>query len=145
MDETDQKDSQKDKSASILAQRLEVVCGPTGRRRWSLREKARIVCESFRGDIPVSAVARRNGLRANQLFLWRRQAREGRLVLPAEALDGFAFAPIVVSDDAAGPSDPNARASTPIEIEAKGIVVRLSSATSAKRIGEIAAALRSAQ
>lgn len=59
--------------------RLEVIStGP--RRRWTLSEKWRIVAQSY--SAPVSAMARRNGLSASQLFNWRRLAREGRLGIP---------------------------------------------------------------
>lgn len=138
MEETDQKAGQKDSSLLIEPMRLEVVRGPTGRRRWSAREKARIVCESFREDVSISAVARRNGVRPNLLFLWRRQAREGKLVLPGEVVDDLAFAPVVVAaDDGTGVG-----ASGPIEIEAGGVIVRVCGRTPAARIGAIAAALR---
>ena len=60
--------------------RLEVI--ETGaRRRWSPEEKQRIVAESFAVPRNVSATARRHGLSANQLFVWRRQAREGKFSL----------------------------------------------------------------
>ena len=139
MDWTDQTDSQNDKSYVIEPHRLEVVQGPTGRRRWSDREKARILAESYRGDASVSEVARRNGLRANQLFLWRQQAREGKLAPPAGVDDTMMFAPVVVAD--AGGRPPGGSAF--LEIEAAGVVVRVCARTSAARIGEIAAALRS--
>ena len=145
MDGIVQKDSQKDKSLTIGLQRMEVVCGPTGRRRWSVREKARIVCESLCGDSPVSMVARRNGVRANQLFAWRRQAREGKLVLPAEMVEDPAFAPVLVGDDTNAGKTSETDSSLSIEIEAGGVIVRVSSVTPASRIGEIAAALRSAK
>ena len=58
--------------------RLEVIS--TGsRRRWTPAEKHRIVAESAAGPRLVSATARRHGLTAQQLFTWRRLAREGRL------------------------------------------------------------------
>ena len=133
MDDTIQTDSQKDKSLVVEPCRLEVIQGPTGRRRWSLREKTRIVAESFHGDVSVSEVARRNGVRPNLLFLWRRQTREGKLVLAAEAMDA-GFVPVAVQPD---PVDP-----VMIEIEVDGVVVRLGAQAPAARIAEIAAALR---
>jgi transposase len=58
---------------------LEVI--ETGaRRRWTLGEKQRIVAESFSAPRLVSTTARRHGLSSSQLFNWRRQAREGKLV-----------------------------------------------------------------
>jgi transposase len=103
------------------------------RRRWTSAKKARIVAESFRGDLTVSEVARRHQLRPNQLFLWRRQAREGKLVLPAAPAD-IGFASIVV--------EPEPASSQKIEIAVDGVVIRVCPATPAPRIAEIACALR---
>jgi transposase len=77
--------------------RLEVINGALGRRRWDGEAKARIVAESLAPGVVVSAVARRHDLRPQQLFAWRRQARQGRLALPAEEL---AFVPVVAVAEA---------------------------------------------
>ena len=53
--------------------RFEVITGIGRRRRWSLEEKARIVAESLDRATTSSAVARRYGLHASQLFVWRQQ------------------------------------------------------------------------
>ena len=74
--------------------RLEVINGALGRRRWSAEAKARIVAESLAPGVVISEVARRHDLRPQQLFAWRHQARQGRLVLPAEALS---FVPVVAT------------------------------------------------
>jgi transposase len=67
-----------DHTTTSNVSRLEVIA--TGaRRRWTLSEKRRIVAESYGGPQMVSATARRHGLLPNQLFTWRRLAREGRL------------------------------------------------------------------
>ena len=133
MEGVDQRGSQKSIPLVVEPHRLEVVSGPTGRRRWPAAVKARIVAESYRGDETVCAVARRNGLRPNQLFVWRRQAREGRLILPADAGD-IAFAPVVV--------EPEPFCASRIEIAVAGIVVRVGSQVPASRIAEIAVAVR---
>ena len=58
--------------------RLEIV--DTGRRRrWSDKEKLRIVEESFSGPRLASATARRHGISNPLLFSWRKAYREGRL------------------------------------------------------------------
>jgi transposase len=137
MEDVDQRGSQKSTPLVIGPHRLEVVSGPTGRRRWPAAVKARIVAESYRGDETVCAVARRNGLRPNQLFVWRRQAREGRLVLPADTRDDTGdidFAPVVV--------EPEPFCASRIEIAVAGVVVRVGSEFSATRIAEIAVAVR---
>lgn len=125
--------SQKSTPLVIEPQRLEVVSGPTGRRRWPATVKARIVAESYRGDDTVCAVARRNGLRPNQLFLWRRQAREGKLVLAADEMD-IGFASVVVAAE----PEPSSK----VEIEVAGVVVRLGPEASASRIADVAVAVR---
>lgn len=74
---------------------LEVI--ETGaRRRWTLEEKQRIVAESFSAPRIVSVTARRHGLSTSQLFNWRRQAREGKLVGEDE---GAGFVPAVIAAD----------------------------------------------
>src|SRR5690606_13830920 len=56
--------------------RFEVFTGSGRRREWSLEEKARIVAESYATDETVCAVARRYALSPQQLFTWRRAARQ---------------------------------------------------------------------
>ncbi len=63
------------------------------KRRWSVEAKLRIVEESNAAGRPVSDTAHRHGVAPNLLFLWRKQAREGRLV--DEGAGGFAVAKIV--------------------------------------------------
>lgn len=51
-------------------------------RRWSRADKWRIVEESYQPGTSVSLVARRYDVNANQVFNWRREARDGRLGKP---------------------------------------------------------------
>ena len=67
---------------------IEVVQRTRGYRRWPDGAKARIVAESFQPGVRVVDVARRHGLVAHQLSDWRRRARLGKLVLPADAMAG---------------------------------------------------------
>jgi transposase len=121
--------------------RMEVLEGPTGRRKWPDEVKARIVAETLAPGAKVRHVADRHGLAPQYVTNWRRLAREGRLVLPQE---GPAFVPLVVE----GPPAPRAALASsnaqPIEIEAGGVVVRLPPESSAARIGAIVAVLRKA-
>lgn len=72
--------------------RVEVITGVGRRRRWTDEEKARIVAESFDPATTVSAVARRYGLHASQLFTWQRQLATPMVrELPA-------FVPVVAED-----------------------------------------------
>lgn len=132
-------DIQKDVTDLHVVSRLEVVSGPTGRRRWPPDVKARIVAESFKEGMSVSGVARRHGLRPSHLFTWRRLAREGQLVMPFESAE---FTPVLVTEDHEDPQPAAASAEERIELEVGGIVLRLPLATPAWRIAELAVALR---
>ena len=72
--------------------RVEVITGVGRRRRWTDEEKARIVAESLDQATTVSAVARRYGLHASQLFTWQRQ-----LATPM-VRELSAFVPVVTED-----------------------------------------------
>ena len=52
---------------------------PRRRRRWTVDQKLAIVREVEQSGEPVAAVARRYGMNANHLFIWRQKAREGML------------------------------------------------------------------
>ncbi|WP_449100721.1 IS3 family transposase [Pseudomonas veronii] len=60
-----------DKSGELLGQER--------RRRWSPEQKLAMVRESLEPGQSVSVVARRNGINANQLFLWRKLYQDGSL------------------------------------------------------------------
>src|SRR4051794_30201040 len=79
--------------------RIEVISGVGRRRRWSAETKAKIIAESFTGEAPVSEVARRYGLRPQQLFGWRHHARRGDL---AVSDDKPAFVPAVADSSVDG-------------------------------------------
>lgn len=132
----------------VIVGRMDVVSGPTGRRRWPDEVKGRLVAESYRTGLSVSEFARRNGMVPSQLFGWRRDAKAGKFALPVEDGDDF-FAPLIVDEDEAPRPTPEALQSaqpTPaagfVEIEAGGVTVRLPIDTPAARIGEIARALK---
>jgi transposase len=55
------------------------VLGAERRRRWSYDERVRLVKETLQAGETVCGVARRHGLAQSLLFIWRRQARQGRL------------------------------------------------------------------
>lgn len=77
--------------------RLEVITGVGRRRRWSLEEKARIVAESLDPATTASAVARRHGLHASQLFVWRQQLQ--RRASSAETSGTAEFVPVLLAED----------------------------------------------
>ncbi len=57
----------------------EVLSGVQRRRRWTPEEKVRIVEETYLPGMSVSLVARRHGIGAGQLFIWRRLMAQGAL------------------------------------------------------------------
>ena len=136
--------------------RLEVLDGPSGRRRWPDELKGRIVAESFAPGARVCDVAWRYRVTGQQLTTWRRAAREGLLALPGDAVGADDLGLVSVEVDplssanttspergdrgsawsGAGPDDR-------IEIVAGGVLVRLPIATAAVRVAEIAVALGS--
>ncbi len=93
-------------------QRIEVITGGgERRRRWSDDEKAEAVEESLQPGVVVSQVARRRGLTPQQLFTWRREARQ-----KAAASEGVPFAPVVV--------EPRGTAPAALPPESKAVAVR---------------------
>ena len=98
MDRDGKMDAHLDVSKDGYGGRLEVIEGPTGRRRRSDAEKARIVAESLVPGAKVADVARRHGTTRWQVYDWRRRAREGRLALSAESTPSAAFAAVVVEE-----------------------------------------------
>jgi transposase len=105
--------------------RLEIFTGAGRRRTWSSEAKARIVAESRAAGVSVCAVARRHGLTPQQLFTWRREARQRA---SSGVGDGTpAFVPVVL-EPAATPRPKPPRRTRPapaVEIEVAGLLVRV--------------------
>ncbi len=78
--------------------RFEVITGVGRRRRWTNEDRARIVAESLDPATTASAVARRYGLHASQLFTWQRQ-----LATPV-VREVPAFVPVVMAADNRAPA-----------------------------------------
>ncbi len=125
---------------------IEIVRRTRGYRRWPEDVKARIVAESFQPGVRVADVARRHGLASHQLSDWRRQARQGLLALPAEAMASLvedrepAFVPVMVgSDEDKKPAD----GIITIEL-GDGVVMRVPEDVAEERVAALVRALRSA-
>ena len=114
--------------------RFEVITGVGRRRRWSLEEKARIVAESLDPVTTASAVARRYGLHASQLFVWRQQLQ--RRASSAETSGGPGFVPVLLAEDSPAPAEAGGR----MEIALGTAVVRVGAdvdATALRRVLEV--------
>jgi transposase len=121
---------------------FDLVLEPRGHRRWPDELKARIVAETLAPGATVKAVAARYDLRPNHLSGWRRQARDGRLVLPAAEAEA-GFAPVIIRDEVAPAPALTPQGST-LDVILGDVMVRLDVATPAGRIAEIARALNAA-
>ena len=112
--------------------RLEVITGVGRRRRWSDEDKARIVAESLDPATTSSAVARRYGLHASQLFVWRQQ-----FAAPA-AREAPGFVPVVVTEGAAAPAGMTGR----MEITLGPVVIRVGADVDASALRRVLEAVR---
>src|SRR3954463_15132873 len=128
--------------------RLEVITGKGRRRRFSDDYKASIVEETLVPGAVVSDVARRHGLTPQQLFGWRRQARQ-----PASGTDTEMpqFVPAIV----AAPLPERAvrggrrkrtrqvdRTAGSIEIEIYGVTIRIGRGAEAKIVAAVFGVLK---
>ncbi|RFU14351.1 IS66 family insertion sequence hypothetical protein [Rhodobacteraceae bacterium W635] len=102
--------------------RLEVIDGPSGRRRRTKAERARIAAESMMPGVTVADVARKHGTTRWQIYDWRKQLRKGNLVVPESVASLPVFAELVVDDSSA--ETPSAVAGSDLEIVVGDIVIR---------------------
>ena len=133
--------------------RIEVLSGPERRRQWSADDKERIVSESYSGVDKVSRIARRHGLSPQQLFTWRREARQASLspafaavaLAPQEARPPVAQPTTVPATSAIARSSRRKKigtAMTMMEIEAGGIKVRVLRGADSTTVAAIVRALK---
>ncbi len=126
--------------------RFEVINRALGRRRWSTDDRARILEETLVPGAVVSAVARRHRLTPQQLFTWRRAARQ-----QLEAKASPAFVPAIIAPEPEpGPAKPHRqrtrrgarRRVASIELEASGVTVRIGDGASPATIAAVIGALK---
>ena len=128
----------------VGVRRLEVITGVGGRRAWSHEDKGRIVAESFAAGANVSAVARRYGLRPQQVYAWRRLARGGVLALPAA--EALGFVPVVAAESEPAPSVTSASMPAGIvEIEIAEAVIRAAPGVDWRHLREVLRAVKAAR
>ena len=136
--------------------RIELLTGPTRRRRWSEAEKARIVAETLAPGAVVSVIARRWQVCPQQVFGWQRAAQAGGLAPPTKPA-GPAFVPIVAAaarplvTEAAPPTPamavpprtpPVASAAPAVEVALAGAVVRVAPGTDGALLTAVLRAVR---
>jgi len=129
-----------DGSGGVGVSRLEVIEGPSGRRRRTKAERARIAAESMMPGVRVADVARRHGTTRWQIYDWRKQVRKGNLVLPESVAALPAFAELVVDDTAT--AAPAAVTRSDLEIVVGDIVIR---AGADANEGQLTRAIRAAR
>lgn len=137
------------KSSLEPVRRFEVFTGSGRRRDWPAEEKTRIVAESYEAGESVSAVARRYALSPQQLFAWRRAARQP--IAEARA-SGSLFVPAVVTGPTLDPARQprrrqnqkrkRARDAGVIELEIDGIAMRVGRGADAKTVAAVIHALK---
>lgn|SRR5690554_5472942 len=127
--------------------RFEVFTGSGRRREWSPEDKARIVAESYATDETVCAVARRYALSPQQLFTWRRAARQP--AAERAAMPESLFVPAVVAAPMPEPAaklPPRkrkaARDTGVIELEIDGVAMRVGRGADSKTVAAVIRALK---
>ncbi len=128
--------------------RLEVISGTGRRRQFTEDFKARVVEETLVPGAVVSDVARQHGLTPQQVFTWRRQARQ--LLANAES-KGPQFVPAIV-ETALPPAvlrgrqrkrtGQASRSCGSIEVEIDGMTIRIGRGAEAKTVAAVLRALK---
>ena len=124
------------------ARPIEVMFGPTGRRRWPDAVKARIVAETLQPGSRVREVAARYGLLPHHLSAWRSMARKGTLVL-AEA-DMPAFVPVTLRSDGDGDDGADSDRPSELRISVADVTLHMPATFPAAQAAALVAALRTA-
>ena len=134
-----------DGSITSGVSRLEVIEGPSSRRRRSKAERARIAVESMMPGVTVADVARQHGTTRWQIYDWRKQLRKGNLVVPEVMAALPAFAELVVEDagQAAPPALP-ARSEFALDIIVGDVVIRAGADADESRLARAIRAARAA-
>lgn len=127
-------------SKGVGVSRLEVIEGPSGRRRRTKSERARIAAESMMPGVTVTEVARKHGTTRWQIYDWRKQIRKGNLMLPENLAALPFFAELVVDDRAAAASA--VVTSCDLEILVGDVVIRAGSGADE---GQLTRAIRAAR
>jgi transposase len=115
--------------------RIEVLSGPSRRRRWSDEEKAAIVAESFVPGAVTRRVALRRGVHPNQLYAWRRELASARVV----GSEVSTFVPVTVASATA-----ETISGGKVEIDVGGVLVRVAPGVDMGFLGAVLRVVKSA-
>jgi len=133
------------KTEAAPIRRIEVITGVERRREWSDDEKQAIIAESCQDGVVISDVARRHGLRPQQLFNWRNEFRKreaAKLICNGTPV----FAPVIIADDrpSAAPTETAVSVSDAplIEIVLGGIMVRTRGSVDAQVLASVLRAVK---
>jgi len=135
---------------TVSVHRVEVISGTGRRRSFSDDFKARVVEETLAPGAVASQVARRHGLTPQQVFTWRRQAREASSGEGAAEVPMFVPA-VVEAAPSAAPARPAGKperkrgggnAGAMIEIEISGTVIRVGRGADAEMVAAVVTALK---
>jgi transposase len=120
-----------------LVRRRAEVTAVVRRRRWSDKEKGRIVAEAIAPGAVAADVARRHDLAPQQLWNWMRAARQGRFALPVDGIP--AFVPVLSVEPGQANEPAQEVRSAAIEIMIGAVTVRVPAGAEA---GDVEAVLR---
>ncbi len=76
------------------------------RQHRSIEQKRQLVIESQQPGASVAAIARRNGVNANLLFVWRRQHEQGLLETRTRRMSGRRLVPVKLLEAGTATSEP---------------------------------------
>jgi transposase len=130
-----------DGSIGVGVSRLEVIEGPSGRRRRTKAERARIAAESLMPGMSVADVARRHGTTRWQVYDWRKKLRMGQLIVPESVAALPMFAELVV-EGAAPDASSGCAGVVVLEIVVGDVVIRAGAGADE---GELTRAIRAAR
>ena len=119
-----------------MAGPVEIISTVTRRRRWTPEEKVEILDEAFRTGSSVAATSDRRSVSRALIYLWRRQAREGRIPgvgMAETAMPAFVPVHVAAITDQSTSAPSTRKARTPRERHPAGrIEVALTNGRSVK-------------
>jgi transposase len=128
--------------------RLEVISGTGRRRQFTDDFKARVVEATLVPGAVVSDVARQHGLTPQQVFTWRRQARQPVANIESEApqfvpaIVATALPPAVLRGRQRKRTGLASRGCGSIEVEIDGMTIRIGRGAEAKTVAAVLRALK---